>query len=968
MLPRMIYFPILVLITSLLFNSVSAERSEESSTHPLMPGIRTPDIQHPGWPRTLHDSLATGFSPLSGGMDKAPGLWKDISLGGELHWVEVFTEKDVDPGVLVDDGRLRRIKADGTLLWTQHSVGTLEYLGNLRENGLIYGIFSEGATLTVLDISTGNVFWRHTFDPVHTEVKIAVADPLPEKSGLEVAVFQQYGKEGYLLNFSPEGPPQVLWGRDTVRVEDEMNERIDHGCHIAFDLTDPERPILWNQRHHRVRGFEARTGRLVAELIYEMGIDKEESNYRRNYGPMSLSQEADGSFFLSQISERIETHVHGIQLFKGKPPELSWYHYYGNVYFKPGVVVEAVNTLDIDADGRIEMLYAVRDPDKNLQSSVRIREVATGELEEEFKDQWFSGFVPDFGGSKRHLLLLHPSPNRSMKKRGPLEIHAYGVGGNRSSVVARYEDAQPWGPLTLDGARGQELLLRKRDSSGVSSLVRCQLNQEWVEVAQSKAESLLQFPILDVLPTRSGMLYLVAGSRGTLEALTWEGVRRWEVPLIGGSQARLAAVDLNGDGAAEVSVMAPGKRVRVYDFSENKPREILNVKNQSQAVRNMIGPLWYDFTGDGELCLVTSDQTEDGRLLVRAVKKDGALLWETILPGSTIDNGGRVTAWNAGQFVPDGQGGSKSGLTISVYTDARLFEGMYFLDGETGNVLWFRDLYKYKNFTRGFRSLGVPGAFDYDGDGIEEINTNLYSTLSLIRADASFALDLWTESAFGTTTLYNSFIPVYKTPEAELPHWFVTLGRGAVGLINPEGEGESWGIVVGYDFPFKSALIDCDGDGTIEVGYTLQNSNTFVIRDLWTGEIETSLELPEAPNAPTLSADIDGDGRGEFLTGNYCIGVDASGKTSLEWELPIPLGWGIIADVDGDGLGELLTHYRGTLYVMKAGEKSKLSLTDLPAPLTQQDALRFTNPFLGFPEPPTPSTSATSVVNRKTGE
>ena len=52
-----------------------------------------------------------------------------------------------------------------------------------------------------------------------------------------------------------------------------------------------------------------------------------------------------------------------------------------------------------------------------------------------------------------------------------------------------------------------------------------------------------------------------------------------------------------------------------------------------------------------------------------------------------------------------------------------------------------------------------------------------------------------------------------------------------------------------------------------------------------------------------ITADVDGDGKGEFITGRYCVGTDGDGLGQLRWEMPIPLGWGIIADVDGDGKG-----------------------------------------------------------------
>ena len=69
-----------------------------------------------------------------------------------------------------------------------------------------------------------------------------------------------------------------------------------------------------------------------------------------------------------------------------------------------------------------------------------------------------------------------------------------------------------------------------------------------------------------------------------------------------------------------------------------------------------------------------------------------------------------------------------------------------------------------------------------------------------------------------------------------------------------------------------------------------------------------SLELRGEHFGPAVSADVDGDGKGEFLIGGYCIGTDAKGRGAVRWRvnLPATTGWPAIADLDGDGLGEII--------------------------------------------------------------
>jgi len=107
--------------------------------------------------------------------------------------------------------------------------------------------------------------------------------------------------------------------------------------------------------------------------------------------------------------------------------------------------------------------------------------------------------------------------------------------------------------------------------------------------------------------------------------------------------------------------------------------------------------------------------------------------------------------------------------------------------------------------------------------------------------------------------------------------------------------------------PQKVAIVDVDGDGRLEAGYEYQRDGNFACRDLWTGKEEWRLKLDGAGYGPAISADVDGDGKGEFLIGDYCLGTNAQGKGEVRWRSGIlATGWPIIADLDGDGLGEII--------------------------------------------------------------
>jgi hypothetical protein len=145
----------------------------------------------------------------------------------------------------------------------------------------------------------------------------------------------------------------------------------------------------------------------------------------------------------------------------------------------------------------------------------------------------------------------------------------------------------------------------------------------------------------------------------------------------------------------------------------------------------------------------------------------------------------------------------------------------------------------------------------------------------------------------------------------------VTAGFGPFGLMKPDPREGIWQVDLGYDVPPKIGMVDVDGDGQMEVGYAAYYDSTFVCRDLWTGKEEWKLQLPYAPNGPIISADIDGDGKGEFLTAQFCIGTNDNGQGELRWRAPCSIGRGVIADFDGDGQGEIACQTMGSATILR---------------------------------------------------
>ena len=881
-----------------------------------MPGVRCAELWNADWPRTLHDKQLTGFSPLTCGMKTSPRIWATIDVGGEVNWIERVNASRGEELLLVNDGRLRLVSLHGEVRWTSAESGSLIFFGDLRGNGQDYVLLGAGPRLALLDAATGRTDWTYRFEPPHVQVRTAVADILPDQSGMEAAVFLAYGEEGCLIHFPPSGEPEIVWQR-TVVEPGEWPERADHGCSIQVDWSISDEPIIWNVRHHRCRGFDARTGERISSLIYEIG-----GGHRRNYGPWAFGKGKGGCPLICVVAEQIQTHVHAIRLQRGGPSELAWEHYYGEVYVVPGVAVKQVAVADMDGDGETEIVYNVRDPEQDFRAFVRVRDAETGEIEAELPDHWCAGPYFDLGGRGVHGLLVYPAPGGTTPERGNLIVYRFERSG-RLEELATLPGASRWGPATLPGEKGDDLLVRQIDEEDEAALARYALREGSLKsISRTTSSALLEAPIRTALKVPGvGGAFLIAGPRGALEAVTWKGERLWELPLIGGPSPTLSAADLNRDGRAELVATTAGHRVRIFSFDgSGTSREIDS--HEFLGLRARHSPLLYNLEGDGQLCLIAPGSTERGEVAVRAYRGDGSLLWETVLDVSTSE-GGMAVGWNAGELLP----GPRSAVAISVANAQRTIERTYLLDGPTGATLWHKGLYRDGTAIRSYRPMGIPAAFDFDGDGIEEIGMDLSSYMAFLRGvDGEFTYirhtrNIRSDGALYAAMLYNSYCPVYKTPSDEEPYWFVPLGYGTFGLMNPDPTDGVWREELGYDVPPKVGMVDVDGDGIMEVGYAVQNDSIFICRDLWTGEVKWEISLPSAPNSPVIAADVDGDGVGEFLVGRYCIGTDAAGQGEIRWESPVPLGWAVIADFDGDGMGEIACAGGGRIYILKASDR-----------------------------------------------
>jgi outer membrane protein assembly factor BamB len=109
------------------------------------------------------------------------------------------------------------------------------------------------------------------------------------------------------------------------------------------------------------------------------------------------------------------------------------------------------------------------------------------------------------------------------------------------------------------------------------------------------------------------------------------------------------------------------------------------------------------------------------------------------------------------------------------------------------------------------------------------------------------------------------------------------------------------------------AVADTSGRGDIVIG-AVTRSGAFACIETGTGRTRWTLDLGTAPNGTSVvAADIDGDGRDEFVVGLpdgrlLCIGERADGQGRIRWSVAFDAAVAnpIVVDLDGDGIAELV--------------------------------------------------------------
>ena len=242
----------------------------------------------------------------------------------------------------------------------------------------------------------------------------------------------------------------------------------------------------------------------------------------------------------------------------------------------------------------------------------------------------------------------------------------------------------------------------------------------------------------------------------------------------------------------------------------------------------------------------------------------------------------------------------------------------YALDGRDGSVLWHNDGSApavWHHQMGPTPTWAMPTVCDLNGDGIDDV---LFVALDLLIElngrdgtllhEPVIANRIWAQQKGQDTqwTAYGTQMPVELNGD----------GKPAILLTSSWGQWGAWTLDRRLLWTFDptgarlarrhAGVADVDGDGRLEMG-VIHDDGAFRCYDAATGKLRW--ELPHVrQTSDVVTADVDGDGRPEFVASLAAYkALDTTHGTVL-WEVDEPVSQcpPVVADVDGDGCCEIL--------------------------------------------------------------
>jgi serine/threonine protein kinase/outer membrane protein assembly factor BamB/tetratricopeptide (TPR) repeat protein len=196
---------------------------------------------------------------------------------------------------------------------------------------------------------------------------------------------------------------------------------------------------------------------------------------------------------------------------------------------------------------------------------------------------------------------------------------------------------------------------------------------------------------------------------------------------------------------------------------------------------------------------------------------------------------------------------------------------------------------------------------DFNGDGVDDLLIGQGFENRLVAKDGRSGKTLWTRDTLGAI---NSLPRVANLLGDERPEIVVFTRRGELLCLDSRDGHILWSQEHSNAF-YSPCLTDLDGDGHLEVVIDLPWEKQLLLLTGSTGEERLAVELQVRATTPTVSADVDGDGRPELFHGSFngiIRRISSTGEVVWRRRYSVASmdGTPKLHDVTGDGRLELL--------------------------------------------------------------
>lgn len=474
--------------------------------------------------------------------------------------------------------------------------------------------------------------------------------------------------------------------------------------------------------------------------------------------------------------------------------------------------------------------------------------------------------------------------------------------------------------------------------------------RNWFTI-NGRVNSKLDVLAVDANDSGSGLLISLTTRGVSGEALTVVNgtgeLKQWtrQTPLFAGPPV---VADLEGDGWAEIIAGTQNGEVFCFERNESSSKRKFKIRwrmkgqGMTKDAVKQDGLLVADLDQDGLKEVIFAREAASGQASIVVVRPDGSLKWRHVFPdfdgSAPIWNLGGITYWIAGNFTNR----RHCDLYVSIRRSKMHSDVGFLLDGRNGRLNWERNgiLLSGGNPVLDIRGHGGDrmAAADMDNDGLEElvgaypdrvyIIDGLSGNPKVVKSTASSLFPgIWV--AYAAPVLVNlSGGPALEIFYGRSGYLTALLDNRA----NLLWQGEA--TVTGNNgCNYLQGIGDTDGDRRLEIGgiYRSAITNEYEFRiyketssplpkpslnakpepvsqsSLWEISRQFSLKDLGRPCTDTVTADLDGDGRDEFLFG---IGnsLQCLGNKGFKWALNLKAVPGEIAlaDTDRDGRLEIV--------------------------------------------------------------